>query len=218
VALTNDQIERYSRQIIAPGFGGTAQQKLLAARVILVADLIDAEPVLAYLVGAGVGAIDLIVDGSSAAIEPVVALMRNLNSEVTVRFLEEPADPFDLALILAASARVLDRVATLCDCPHDFATVLARLDAPAKLAVFPSRPPCPRCALDGALLAPRGDVADFVAHLAAAEALKLLAGYAESPSPTIAEFNSYAASARTFAATANPPACRCATIAPRRFR
>ena len=34
--MNNEQITRYSRQILLPNFGETAQEKLLAARVLVI--------------------------------------------------------------------------------------------------------------------------------------------------------------------------------------
>ena len=57
MTLTDAQIDRYSRQIIVPRIGGRGQERLLAARMLLAGDARDIEAPLAYLVGAGVGAI-----------------------------------------------------------------------------------------------------------------------------------------------------------------
>jgi len=54
--------ERYERQIILPGFGFTAQDKLLSAKVLIVGMGGLGCPVLQYLTGAGVGHIG-IIDG-----------------------------------------------------------------------------------------------------------------------------------------------------------
>ena len=41
MALSNEQIERYSRQIIVPGVGSTGQERLLAARLVIAGELAD---------------------------------------------------------------------------------------------------------------------------------------------------------------------------------
>ena len=77
------------------------------------------------------------------------------------------------------------------------AWVLARLDAPGKIAVVPD-PPSPRTA-DASMLTPvamRSEAADFIAMLATAEAFKLIAGYAENPSRAIIEFDGYESGVR----------------------
>jgi len=73
------------------------------------------------------------------------------------------------------------------------AAIIARLDDSPRVAVIPSPPPCPSCA-DAGLLAPfgpRAAAADFVAMVAAAEALKLLAAFVEQPNAQLIEFAGY---------------------------
>ena len=53
--LTDEQIERYSRQLILPEVGPGGQERLGAARVAVVGDGVAAERVVAYLAAAGVG-------------------------------------------------------------------------------------------------------------------------------------------------------------------
>ena len=43
MTLTDVQIDRYSRQIIVPRIGGRGQERILAARMILVGDARDLE-------------------------------------------------------------------------------------------------------------------------------------------------------------------------------
>jgi adenylyltransferase/sulfurtransferase len=55
VALTDDRIARFSRQLLVPGFGEAAQERLLKARVRVVGAGAVAAPALVALVQAGVG-------------------------------------------------------------------------------------------------------------------------------------------------------------------
>lgn len=214
VTLTNRQIERYSRQIIVEKFGGVAQERLIAARILLVSDNADAEAVLAYLVGAGVGNIDLRANLDVALRDAIVARMRDLNSDSTVAIGAAGAPElanFDLAIAIVGDAATLDQARALCDRRSNFAIVLARVDQPAKLAVISARPPCPQCASAGELLAPigpRADNAGFIATLAVLEAMKLLIRYAPTPKPTLVEFSGYESSARIFNSVAGA-ACGC---------
>jgi hypothetical protein len=214
VALTNRQIERYSRQIIVDGFGGVAQERLLASRVLLISNYADAEALLAYLVGAGVGKIYLCANIDEARGDTIIARMRDLNSDSSVIIGDAlAADELnvDLAIAIVGDHDTLSRARALCDRMSNFALVLARLDVPAKLAVIPSRPPCLQCANSGELLAPVGSPADnagFIEMLAALEAIKLLARYASAQEPTLVEFKGYETSTRTLDSLAGF-ACGC---------
>jgi adenylyltransferase/sulfurtransferase len=58
--LRDDQIERYSRQIILPNVGGKGQEKLLAAKVLIIGAGGLGSPCALYLASAGIGTIGIV--------------------------------------------------------------------------------------------------------------------------------------------------------------
>jgi hypothetical protein len=187
--LTNDQIARYSRQIIIPKMGGHAQERLLSSRVVVIAAREDLEEPLAYLVGAGVGDIDLCVPGCDGAqLRSLCEKMRDLNPDSTVSYGSLAQVP-DLVFALLGNAEVV-RFANA-EAPNAAPAVVARLDAPGKIALLPSPPPCLRCA-SGGFLDPFGERADnaaFIAMLATTEVLKILGEYDSNPAAALIGFD-----------------------------
>src|ERR1700684_4289297 len=62
MSLSSAEIERYARQIVLHGVGGPGQNKLKAARALVVGAGGLGSPALQYLAGAGVGALGNISD------------------------------------------------------------------------------------------------------------------------------------------------------------
>jgi hypothetical protein len=168
MTLTDAQIDRFSRQIIVPRIGGRGQERILGARMLLVGDARDIEAPRAYLAGAGVGTI------------------------VTVG--DQTPGRFDLALAIIGSETARKVANEIIGNRDVHALIVARLDAPGKIAVVPSGHNVDASMLTA--VGARSEAADFIAMLATAEAFKLLAGYDKSPSATTIEFDGYATRTR----------------------
>jgi len=193
MTLTDAQIERYSRQIIVPRIGGVGQDRLLAARILLAGDSRDLEAPLAYMVGAGVGAIAVRMPRAPAGFSRQIAAARELNPDVTVTLADNSTGQVDLALLFVGSAPALKLADQIAGARRARAWVVARLDAPGKITVIPAGSPGAP-ALGASIrskAATRSIAADFIAMLATAEAFKLAAGYPENPSPAIIDFDGY---------------------------
>jgi hypothetical protein len=192
--FTDAQIERYSRQIIVPHLGGRGQERLLAARLLLVGDAPDIEAPLAYLVGAGVGTIKLRLSGGQRGFAKNIAAAQKLNPDVTVTLADGAQGRVDLALLIVGSETARKLVDEIEDMR---ALVIARLDAPGRVSIIPetrgSR------VIDESLtsVGARSEAADFIAMMATTEAFKLIAGYDKDPSRAIIEFDGYETRVRT---------------------
>lgn len=209
MALSNQQIDRYSRQIIVPGIGGVGQERLLASHLVIAGEFNDIEAALAYMVGAGVGRISLAITDTPPDLAELLARMGRLNPDVSIATVSEPSLDAILVLALVGSAAVLERMPAIWARDRTSAVVFARLDTPSKIAISTTRPPCPACA-DADLLAGfsrRSQEAGAIAMIAAAEAFKLLAGPEAGLRRILIEFNGYEARPRELRAAADCPEC-----------
>jgi adenylyltransferase/sulfurtransferase len=196
MGLSNQQIERYARQIIVPGFGGIGQERLLAARLILAGRPADIASVLAYLAGAGVGEIRLRLPPNGAAAHDSLRMYAaQLNPDVVVKP-DDGAANVNLVLAIGGDSEISELIAGLVG--SEVSLIFARLDEPASIAIIPSVPPCLACA-DANLLAPfrrHSTNAGFVTMIAASEALKSLTATATTSGPALLLFNGFACSRR----------------------
>jgi molybdopterin-synthase adenylyltransferase len=62
MALSSEEIERYARHIVLHGIGGPGQQKLKAARVLIIGAGGLGAPLIQYLAAAGIGEIGIVDD------------------------------------------------------------------------------------------------------------------------------------------------------------
>ncbi len=210
MALSDRQIERYSRQIIVPGIGGYGQERLLAATLAISGELAELEAPLAYLVGAGVGTVLVEAAGGSRIDSRIIGDLRDLNPDSRVAAMDEPPVQADLAMVLIGSAAGLETARHAIDRSAGRALVLARLDLPPRIALLAATP-CPLCA-EIQLLGPfgnRAENADFVAMLATAEAIRLLAGPEPAGAPRLIEFSGYQSQSAAIGKRTGADRCRC---------
>lgn len=145
--LSPAETRRYARHLVLKGFGGAAQQKLKAARVLIVGAGGLGSPALAYLAGAGIGQIDLVdADRVSLSnlhrqiahttdaigqpkVDSAAAYARALNPEVTLRPHPVSLAPDNAEAMLADVDIVLDGTDSLAT-RRLVASVAARLGKP----------------------------------------------------------------------------------------
>jgi hypothetical protein len=212
MGLSNQQIERYARQIIVPGVGGIAQERLMSARLMLAGKAVDIASVLAYMVGAGVGEIRLRLPASDAVEQDsLIRRAIQLNPEVVVEPGAESIAGLNLIFAISGDSEAAGMSLPPSMVCSNVPLIFAHLNEPASVAIFPGRPPCPLCA-DAEFSTgskPSADNAGFVTMVAAMDAFKLLA-YSVPPSPPIlTEFNGFACSTRELRQRPLDTKCAC---------
>ena len=124
--ISDEQLLRYSRQLMLPGFDVAAQERLLASRVLLVGLGGLGSPIALYLAAAGVGALHL-VDGDSVdasnlqrqiahgeadiggnKAESAAAACRAINADLELEVLGQHLSAADMPAAVAAADLVVD--------------------------------------------------------------------------------------------------------------
>jgi molybdopterin/thiamine biosynthesis adenylyltransferase len=140
MSLSSEEVERYARQIVLRGVGGPGQNKLKAARVLVVGAGGLGSPALLYLAGAGVGTLGIVDDDIVALsnlhrqvihgtgevgrlkTESAVDAIRRINPHVAIEPIAQRLD--------AANARaIVRRFDIALDGSDNFATRYALSDA-----------------------------------------------------------------------------------------
>jgi len=140
MVLTPAEIERYARHIVLAGVGGPGQQKLKAARVLVVGAGGLGSPVIQYLAAAGVGFIGIVDDDSvslsnlqrqvihdtaavgTAKVASAAAAVARLNPHAEVELHPQRLDAGNAVPLVA-------RYDFVADCSDSFATRYAVSDA-----------------------------------------------------------------------------------------
>ena len=126
MSFTDEEVERYARQLVLREIGGPGQQRLKGARVVLVGMGGLGSPAALYLASAGVGALDLIdpdrVDRSNLQrqviygeadigrpkVEAAADHLSSINPNVTIRPRAGALTPDNAREIVAGADLVLD--------------------------------------------------------------------------------------------------------------
>jgi adenylyltransferase/sulfurtransferase len=138
--LADDEIERYARHIVLMGIGGPGQQKLKAARVLIVGAGGLGSPAIQYLAAAGVGTIGVVDDDivslsnlqrqvihgtadiGSAKVDSAAAAVARLNPHIKIETHRTRIDAGNSAALIGS----YDVVA---DCSDNFTTRYVVSDA-----------------------------------------------------------------------------------------
>ena len=124
--LSDTNLERYARQVIMPDIGEDGQERLLAARVLIVGAGGLGTPVILYLAAAGIGTISLI-DGEyvelsnlnrqithttasigDAKVDQAAAMARALNPAITITPIQGRLEDGNMDTLLASHDLVID--------------------------------------------------------------------------------------------------------------
>ena len=144
--LTDSELERYARHIVLPEVGGAGQQRLKAARVLVIGAGGLGAPVLAYLAAAGVGTLG-IADDDTVALSNLQRQVIHGTDDVGVRKVDSAAraigrlnphvavEPHALRLTADNAAGLVAQYDLVIDGSDNFATRYLAADTCADLEI-----------------------------------------------------------------------------------
>ena len=239
--MNDEQLLRYSRQIMLPQLDIAGQQSLLSAHVLVIGAGGLGSPVSLYLAAAGIGELTLIDDDDVelsnlqrqlAHAESAASSIRAINSEVRVQALKERAEGERLNALVAAADVVIDATDNFAS---RFAINKACLKAAVPLvsgaairfegqvAVFDSRQtdsPCYECLYKSSEAQDQNcaengvlaPVVGVIGSMQALEAIKLITGAGESLAGRLLLFDSLNAQWREMKLPRDPHCAACGAI------
>jgi molybdopterin/thiamine biosynthesis adenylyltransferase len=133
VALSDSELERYSRQLVLPEWSGAAQERLKDANAIVVGAGALGSPAATYLAAAGVGHIGVVdsdrVELSNLHRQPIhftpdIGIGKADNAAVKLGALnpEVQIDPYPVELTAANAEAIVMGADVVVDCSDTFAT------------------------------------------------------------------------------------------------
>ena len=133
MTLSEQELERYSRQLVLPEWSGAAQERLKAASAIVVGAGALGSPVGQYLAAAGVGRIGVVDDDAVELsnlnrqplhFSPDISLLKADNAKVKLSALnpELQIDPYPVELTSANAEAIVMGADVVVDCSDTFAT------------------------------------------------------------------------------------------------
>jgi len=220
--LSDQQIERYSRQIILPQVGGRGQETLLAASVAIIGRDDLGTVAATYLAAAGIGRLALSAAAPLAAIDGLNPDCRitALPTPLTRAVVDEVAG-YDAVLICGAVSGTWQMLAAGCVAQHTPLLWGEAAGSRGLVAAVPghcAEPPCAACVRAQATqLLSGGDAgngladvtAAFVGTLLATAALKMLIRAEAAPAASLLTYDASAAVIHNVALSKTPhcPAC-----------
>jgi hypothetical protein len=181
-------VTRFARQLALPEVGPAGQERLVAARAVIVGDGLAAETAARYLAAAGVGTLRLLGPSATEAWDPA---LRASNPAVALEHAPRPTQGPGWVEALSGASLVVragfdDDAMLHAAIRLGIPAITMRADADAAdVVAFRQHGPCPHMPLDvpvvAAVAAPDGAASVVAGTLAAAEALQLLAGTGDVP-------------------------------------